>query len=864
MSIQLFAAEKDVLVLRAQWDAQSGEPSALTLTTLAWHLRQRDGKRALELADEADALLAARHNTKSFELSRASARLLLVRAEVSLLMADVPAAERSMRFAAERFAELGDRTGLGDAHWVAASIAVTQGDGKPVTDCLEFALREYRMVPDELRVQTVLARQLVYASFHDPVATTIKLEQAFPSAVARTTSLTSWVAAARANVAGLTGDPVLSIKHDLEAYEAAIDSGQLRQAMVCLINVSESFATLGDLSAALQWSETAVTLARSTGWPASLGVCLMQLGDVMRQLGRHTEARAYLEEAKNLMSSQTGSRNYVNALGALGQLALDTQDFTAGLAWFSQLESHVTSGLAPDQLIRAWSGQADALLRLGRAQEAKPKADAALELAREQSSADAQIQVLRILAELHAQHRLPTPPDMTDATPALHYLKLATKIASGISGYTLSPELLGQLASAQAASGDHRSAYDSQLAAQAARNRMQVQEAQKRALTMHIRQEIEQARAETELHRQLALTLKETGATLEMLGAIGLEITTGLDLQHIFQTLHRHVSGLLDATFFAVYLIDNESASLHTAFGVEAGTSLPVITTSLDHPTSMFARCVRERHEIAINRDNGADDPNLLPGTLPALSLLYIPLFVGERVLGAMSIQSPLKDVYGERERSIFRSLCAYGAIALDNAAAYTAAALAQQQADMALHDLRKVQEQLVEQNRQLERLAVTDQLTGLYNRLRLNQVIEEESLRGQRYASNFVLMMIDIDHFKLVNDTFGHQVGDLVLVGIANTLRDSVRQIDMVGRWGGEEFLVLCREADLEGALVLAEKLRSAVQAQVFPEVGHKTISVGVTAFHIDEELATLLARADAALYRAKHGGRNRVECAT
>lgn len=863
MSIPLFAAEKDVLVLRAQLDVQRSEPNPITLMSLAWHLRQRDCKRALQLADEADALLAAQHNTKSFELSRAGARLLLVRAEVSLLLADVPAAERSMRFAAERFAELGDRIGLGDGHWLAASIALTQGDGKPVSDSLEFALREYRMEPDELRVQTVLARQLVYASFHDPRATALELQQAFPLAAARATSLTTWLAAARANVAGLTGDPGLSIKHDLEAYEAALDSGQLRQALVSVTNVAESFATLGDLSAALEWSESALTLARRTGWPASVGVCLMQLGDVMRQLDRHTEARAYLEEAQSLMASQTGSRNQAHVLGALGQLALDTQNDEAGLGWFLELEKQVELQFVPDLLIRAWRGQASALSRLGRAPEAQLKAEAALTLARAQSSADAQIQILQVLAKLYTQHTLPPPPDLTAATPALHYLDQAIQIANGISGYTVGPELWCELASAHAAGGDYRAAYTSQLAAEATRDKMHVEEAQKRALTMQIRNEIEQARAETELHRQLALTLKETTATLEMLGTIGLEITTGLDLHNLFQTLHQHVSRLLDATFFAVYLIDNTSGNLRTAFGVEAGKPLPVIATPLDHPTSMFARCVRERREIAINRDNGADDPNLLPGTMPALSLLYIPLFVGERVLGAMSIQSPLQDVYGERERSIFRSLCAYGAIAIDNAVAYAAAATAQQQADQSLHDLRETQRQLVVQNGALERLAVTDQLTGLNNRMRLDQALGEERLRNQRYASGFALLIIDVDHFKLVNDTFGHQVGDQVLVGIARTLLDSVRQIDMVGRWGGEEFLVICREADLDGARVLAEKLRLAVQAQVFPGVGQKTVSIGVTMFQPGDELNATLARADTALYRAKHEGRNRVECA-
>ena len=275
----------------------------------------------------------------------------------------------------------------------------------------------------------------------------------------------------------------------------------------------------------------------------------------------------------------------------------------------------------------------------------------------------------------------------------------------------------------------------------------------------------------------------------------------------------------------------------------------------------MFARCVRERREIAIDRDTGDDDPNRIPGTMASLSLLYFPLIVGERVLGAMSIQSPQQQVYQERERSIFRALCAYGAIALDNAAAYGAAEAAQRRADMSLSELRQTQALLLEQNRQLERLAVTDQLTGLYNRLRLDQTLEEERMRNVRYATNFCVLLLDVDKFKSVNDSFGHPVGDQVLMGIAAVLRSGVREVDVLGRWGGEEFLVVCPETSLDGALVLAEKLRMEIQAQEFPKVGRQSASFGVAMFRSGETLPETIARADAALYKAKQDGRNRVE---
>jgi diguanylate cyclase (GGDEF)-like protein len=168
---------------------------------------------------------------------------------------------------------------------------------------------------------------------------------------------------------------------------------------------------------------------------------------------------------------------------------------------------------------------------------------------------------------------------------------------------------------------------------------------------------------------------------------------------------------------------------------------------------------------------------------------------------------------------------------------------------------------ELVEKNKQLEILSISDRLTGLYNRLRLDQVLAEELARTQRSGGVFSAVLLDVDHFKAVNDTHGHQVGDQVLVAVANLLKDGIREIDVVGRWGGEEFLIVCRETDLAGATVLAEKLRESIASFSFPVVGHKTCSFGVASIRPDEPVDTLIARTDAALYCAKHNGRNRVQ---
>ena len=169
--------------------------------------------------------------------------------------------------------------------------------------------------------------------------------------------------------------------------------------------------------------------------------------------------------------------------------------------------------------------------------------------------------------------------------------------------------------------------------------------------------------------------------------------------------------------------------------------------------------------------------------------------------------------------------------------------------------------EELVEKNRLLEVLSITDKLTGLYNRRKLDELLDDELVRARRYKVDVSIIMLDIDHFKRVNDTYGHAVGDDVLIALARLLRENTRDADALGRLGGEEFVVVCRHSDAGACMVMAGHLRESIAAHHFPAVGQVTASLGIASCRADDTAATLLARADAALYRAKAAGRNRVE---
>jgi diguanylate cyclase (GGDEF)-like protein len=156
-------------------------------------------------------------------------------------------------------------------------------------------------------------------------------------------------------------------------------------------------------------------------------------------------------------------------------------------------------------------------------------------------------------------------------------------------------------------------------------------------------------------------------------------------------------------------------------------------------------------------------------------------------------------------------------------------------------------------------RLSQEDHLTGLFNRRRIYELLESEIQRAARYSTEFSVILMDIDNFKSINDRLGHQAGDEALTKIAEVIRLSVRATDLLGRWGGEEFIIILPETNIGGCFSLAEKIRTRLESADLGEIGHRTASLGVTAFAEGDDLEAVIARADGALYAAKQGGRNR-----
>ncbi|MBK1990040.1 diguanylate cyclase [Sphaerospermopsis aphanizomenoides BCCUSP55] len=177
---------------------------------------------------------------------------------------------------------------------------------------------------------------------------------------------------------------------------------------------------------------------------------------------------------------------------------------------------------------------------------------------------------------------------------------------------------------------------------------------------------------------------------------------------------------------------------------------------------------------------------------------------------------------------------------------------------------LKNLLQEQVELVKKLEKLANTDPLTEVWNRRYLITVAEQEIKRSQRYNLPFSVLLIDIDYFKKINDNYGHSIGDEIIIFMTKTVIAHLRTVDCFGRFGGEEFVALLPETDIQKAIIVAERIRVNIENQYIDVENKKvsiTVSIGVSSYNLgDETIDTIIQRADQALYQAKNQGRNRV----
>jgi diguanylate cyclase (GGDEF)-like protein len=290
---------------------------------------------------------------------------------------------------------------------------------------------------------------------------------------------------------------------------------------------------------------------------------------------------------------------------------------------------------------------------------------------------------------------------------------------------------------------------------------------------------------------------------------------------------------------FAAITIYDEAKNLHEIRAVSGDAADKLVGVKFRHNAGLVSMVVQNRYPLPYKGELDLASqviftPRIAPPSMA--SMLVLPLLVHERPLGTLVLGAKRKGAFGDSVRPTLEVLASHVAVSLANA--------------------RMV--------RRLEELATSDGLTGLLNKRALLESVQSKLAAATRFSRHMSVLVIDIDFFKKVNDNFGHDIGDVVLKGLGGILRKTKRTTDVVARFGGEEFVVLCEETDADGAILLAERIREELQKTTFHTPKgplNVTCSVGVATFPVaGRDWDTLFKAADDALYTSKHSGRNRV----
>jgi diguanylate cyclase (GGDEF)-like protein len=251
-------------------------------------------------------------------------------------------------------------------------------------------------------------------------------------------------------------------------------------------------------------------------------------------------------------------------------------------------------------------------------------------------------------------------------------------------------------------------------------------------------------------------------------------------------------------------------------------------------------------------------------------NILCVPLQNARgTAVGAIEVVNKRSGGFLAEDENVLTALASLAAVAVENAEVYRRlqelTGSLEEKVKERTADLLRSNERLSALNRELEERSITDDLTQAFNRQYFMTRLQQEVKRASRYGTRLSLLMIDIDHFKQVNDAFGHLAGDRVLAGVARKIKDRLRETDLFARYGGEEFCIIAIAMDLANAFQLGERLRGLIASTVFEHNGRVvqvTVSIGVSTLRPEpsDRFEELIHLADEALYRAKREGRNRV----
>lgn len=388
---------------------------------------------------------------------------------------------------------------------------------------------------------------------------------------------------------------------------------------------------------------------------------------------------------------------------------------------------------------------------------------------------------------------------------------------------------------------------------------------------VNIKFKMEQIYKEKEIFRLNNVELQEKNNELESLhngfkiiSEIGQDITATLNLNDILFKIYSNIAKLMDTTMFGIALYDKETGMVEYKSFLECGKRVSSHGTHVSDASSLASWCVRNNKPILSNEIS--KDYNLYSkGTNKYLgeiteSIIFSPLRFENEVIGVITVQSNEPNAYKDIHLDTLTMLGSYIAIAITNS---QKSYLLKQE----IVENQKVRNDLESLNKKLESFSYIDPLTGISNRRRAIEFLSFELNRSIRNRSTLTVMILDIDFYKQYNDTYGHNAGDICLKRIAEILRNTLkRKIELVARYGGDEFLVIISDSTTEQSRNTAELLRNNIYSERIEHISsiHKYITVTIGCVCLvpadGSSIENIIHLADEALYMAKSKGRNRV----